>query len=112
MTYSRFDFVRRGPSFKQPSGNEQLKWFKIHTATASSCLERQLKHRVMLSLSGLPCCKSSVIKACMNCLESARMNANAATGSIGSIFDASMARGGRQQRPTAAELRRGSREGP
>ena len=98
MTYSRFDFVRRGPSFKQPSGNEQLKWFKIHTATASSCLERQLKHRVMLSLSGLPCCKSSVIKACMNCLESARMNANAATGSIGSTFDVSMVGGARRRK--------------
>ena len=31
---------------------------KFHAATASRCLERQLKHRVMLSLSGLPRCKS------------------------------------------------------
>ena len=44
----------------------------------------------MLSLSGLPCCKSSVMKAWMNCLESARVSAAAATGSIGSIFDVSM----------------------
>ena len=55
-------------------------------------------------LSEVPYCESAVMKTRLNCHESARMSAAAATGSIGSIFDASMARGGRQQRPTAAEM--------
>jgi hypothetical protein len=58
----------------------------------------------VLSLSRVPCCESGVMKTRLNCHKSARMSADAATGSIGSIFDVSMARGGRQQRPTAAEL--------
>jgi hypothetical protein len=41
------------------------------------------------------------MKTRLNCHERARMSAAAATGSIASIFDISMARGGRQQRPTA-----------
>ena len=55
----------------------------------------------MLSLNGLPCCESSVMKVRLNCLESAQVSAAAAIGSIGSIFDVSMVRGGRQQRVAA-----------
>ena len=52
----------------------------------------------MLSLSEVPYCESAVrMKTRLNCHESARMSAATATGSIGSIFDVSMGRGGRQQ---------------
>jgi hypothetical protein len=48
----------------------------------------------MLSLSEVPYCESAVMKTRLNCHESAQMSAAAAIGSIGSIFDVSMARGG------------------
>ena len=57
----------------------------------------------MLSLSEVPCCESSVMKAWLDCLESARMSAAAATGSIASIFDVSMVGRGRQERPSSRE---------
>ena len=69
----------------------------MHSATAPRCLERQPQRSAMLSLSEVPYCESAVMKTRLSCHESARMSAAAATGSIGSIFDVSMTRGGRQQ---------------
>ena len=100
MTYSRFDFVRRGPSFNSQAAMINSTGLTFVQQQLPRCLERQLQRSVMLSLNGLPCCESSVMKAWLNCLESARVSAAAATGSIGSIFDVSMVRGGRQQRPS------------
>ena len=50
----------------------------------------------MLSLNEVLCCESSVMKAWLNCLESARTSAAAATGAIARIFDVSMV--GRRRR--------------
>ena len=98
------------PQLQHPSSNDQLNWLDLRAATASTlgCLKRQVQCSVMLSLNGLPCCESSVMKASLNCLESARVSA-AATGSIGSIFDVSMGRrrsaAGRQRpRPVGVPL--------
>ena len=44
----------------------------------------------MLSLNEVLCCESSVMKAWLNCLESARTSAAAASGAIARIFDVSM----------------------
>ena len=92
------------PQLHMASCNEHLSTATVHASTAPRCLERQPQRSAMLSLSEVPYCESAVMKTRLNCHESARMSAAAATGSIGSIFDASMARGGRQQRPTAAEM--------
>ena len=61
----------------------------------------------MLSLSEVPCYESSVMKAWLNCLESERVSAGAAIGSIASIFDVSMVGGGghRGTRPDRSEPR-------
>ena len=79
--------------------NKHLSTATVHSRTAPHCLERQPQRSAMLSLSEVPYCESAVMKTRLNCHESARMSAAAATGSIGSIFDVSMVRGGRQQRP-------------
>jgi hypothetical protein len=92
------------PQLHIASCNEHLSTATVHSATAPRCLERQPQRSAMLSLSEVPYCESAVMKTRLNCHERARMSAAAATGSIASIFDISMARGGRQQRPTAAEL--------
>ena len=92
------------PQLHIASCNEHLSTATVHSATAPRCLERQPQRSAMLSLSEVPYCESAVMKTRLNCHERARMSAAAATGSIGSIFDVSMARGGRQQRPTATEL--------
>ena len=54
--------------------------------------------RHMLLLNEVLCCESSVMKAWLNCLESARTSAAAATGAIARIFDVSMVGGGRPER--------------
>ena len=95
------------PQLYVASCNEHLTTATVHAATAPRCLNRQPQCSAMLSLGEVPYCESAVMKTRLNCHESARMSAAAPTGSIGSIFDVSMGRGGRHQRPTAAELWKG-----
>ena len=99
------------PQLHVPSCNDHLSTATVHATAAPRCLERQPQRSAMLSLSEVPYCESAVMKTRLNCHKSARTSAAAATGSIGSIFDVSMGRGGRLQRPTAAELRKGFRGG-
>ena len=101
--------VQTRPQLHIVSCNEHLSTAAVHSRTAPRCLEHQPERSAMLSLSEVPYCESAVMKTRLNCHESARTSAAASTGSIGSTFDASMARGGRQQRPTAAELWKGFR---
>ena len=65
----------------------------------------------MLSLNEELCCKSRVMKAWLNCLESARASIAAATGAIASIFDVSMVGGaakrGRSE-PRGVDRKQGS----
>ena len=89
------------PQLQMVSCDEHLSTATVHSRTAPRCLERPPQRSAMLSLSEVPYCESAVMKTRLNCHESARMSAAAATGSIGSIFDVSMGRGGRLQRPTA-----------
>ena len=64
----------------------------------------------MLSLSEVvPCCESRVIKVWLNCLESERVLAGAAIGSIASIFDVSMVNGRRWRLDRRSQV--GSTEG-
>ena len=56
----------------------------------------------MLSLNEVLCCESSVMEAWLNCLESARTSAAAATGAIARIFDVSMVGGDGDARPIGA----------
>ena len=65
----------------------------------------------MLSLSEVPCYESSVMKAWLNCLESERVSAGAAIGSIASIFDVSMVGGGGHRRPIGSKDAPGKRRG-
>ena len=92
------------PQLYVASCNEHLTTATVHAATAPRCLNRQPQCSAMLSLGEVPYCESAVMKTRLNCHERARMSAAAATGSIGSIFDVSKARGGRQQRPTGFEV--------
>ena len=94
------------------TSDEHLSTMTVHAATAPSCLERQPQQHAMLSLSEVPRYESGMMKTRLTDLESARVSAAASTGSIGSILDAFMGRGGRPQRPTAAELWKGLRGGP
>ena len=99
------------PQLYVASCNEHLTTATVHAATAPRCLNRQPQCSAMLSLGEVPYCESAVMKTRLNCHESARMSAAAPTGSIGSIFDVSMGRGGRHQRPTRPSCGRGSNGG-
>ena len=92
------------PQLQQSSSNEQLNQFEIRAATAPCCFEHQL-HAVhaTLSLSEVPGCESSMMKAWLSCLESARMSVGAAIGSMASIFDVFMVGGGRQRGRSSRE---------
>ena len=94
MTYSIFDFVRRGPSFSNQAA-EQLNCFEIHAATAFMPRAPTAAH-AMLSLSEVPCCESSVMKAWLNChpRERAGERRRRHWFHCASIFDVSMVGGG------------------
>ena len=79
------------------------------------CLEHRLQRaHAMLSLSEVvPCYESRVIKAWLNCLESERIVAGAAIGSIASIFDVSVVNGRRwrlDRRSQVGSTKEGSRD--
>ena len=95
--------------------NEQLNRFEIRAAKGSM-LAPTAAH-AMLSLNEVLCCESSVMKAWLNCLESARTSAAAASGAIGiaRIFDVSMVGGdgegdGRREADRSLQPREGSRK--
>ena len=99
------------PQLYVASCNEHLTTATVHAATAPRCLNRQPQCSAMLSLGEVPYCESAVMKTRLNCHESARMSAAAPTGSIGSIFDVSMARGGRQREADSGRAVEGPVEG-
>ena len=106
MTCSRFDFVRRGPSFSSQAATSNSISLKsvqrqLHVASSTNCMPC-MRHAT-LSLSEVPGCESSMMKAWLSCLESARMSVGAAIGSMASIFDVFMVGGGRQRGRSSRE---------